>query len=80
MKIIDGLVFKAIQMGKNSDDFKNGAQKNANASWMFGIISIVVWIYVSPYWAILPILITLYSIVNSLVSTKISIELEKLLG
>ena len=56
-------------------DFDAAAQKHANASWFYGILSIVIFIYLGPL-GFIPLILTILSIIKSISSTKMAMDLR----
>jgi len=53
-------------------DFDKAAQSHAYATWFWGIVTVLV-AYFFHWWAIIPVVLTLLSIVKSVSSTKCAI-------
>jgi hypothetical protein len=57
-------------------DFDAAAQKQANASWFFLLVAIAVWYFKSIYWAIIPAVILLITIAQSVHATRMGQKLR----
>ena len=57
-------------------DFDAAAQKHANASWFFLLVAIAVWYFTNIYWAIIPAVVLLITIVQSVQATRMGQKLR----
>jgi hypothetical protein len=57
-------------------DFDKAAQRHANASWYYGILSGIIFYFFS-WWALIPGAMTLFVIIQSVSSTKMADNLRK---
>ena len=73
----DDLFDLAVRRGITPEELHRGAQSNANSSWFFGIVTGLVFYFVSWMWALLPLALTLWSIYRSISATKLAIRLEE---
>ena len=74
----DKLAKKAIEMGKHSSEFSEMAQKHANATWLYLMVAGAVWYFFSWEWGLMPLLLGVYTILQSISSTMIATRLENL--
>jgi hypothetical protein len=74
----DSLAARAIEMGKTADEFKGGARRKANATWLFLVGGGAVWYFVSWPWALIPAAIAAWNALQSMSATMIASRLEKL--
>jgi len=58
-------------------DFDEAAQRNANAFWLFAIVTGVVWWFASMWWAIVPGLVAAYCVVASISCTMNATKLRE---
>jgi len=80
MSFHDKLVQNALSMGQSSTHFTKVAQEKANATWFYGLIAGALWYFQDWMWAILPIVLAIYSVIQSISSTKVAMGLENLQG
>jgi hypothetical protein len=73
----DSLAARAIEMGKTAGEFKAGARRKANATWLFLAVGGAVWYFVSWPWALIPAAISAWTGFQSLSATMIASRLEK---
>lgn len=73
----DSLASKARSMGKTSADFKAGAQRKANGTWMWLVLVAVVWYFASWKWALIPGAFAALSAFQSVSASMIAARLEK---
>lgn len=78
MTFHDKAANKAATMGKTSIEFKNAAQKHANATWFFVIVAGIAWYFWGWQFAIVPALIGIFTAFQSISSTMIAERLSKL--
>jgi len=76
MSFYNNLTQKALSMGKNSSDFTRAAQKNANATWFYGILGGVLWYFLSWIWAVIPFILAAYSAFQSISATIIAEKIK----
>ena len=74
----DSLAARAIEMGKTAGEFKVGARRKANATWLFLAVAGAVWYFVSWPWALIPAAISAWNAFQSMSATVIARRLEKL--
>jgi hypothetical protein len=77
MNLIARLVLSARIDGNTAQEFHAAAQRHANMTWLWAIVSGCMWYFLGWVWAILPFALTLFSIVQSVVSTKVALQLEE---
>lgn len=77
MKFHDQIATKAIRDGETSALYRQAAQKHANATWVYLIISGLVWYFADIWWALIPIAIGVFTAVQSVSSTFVAQRLEK---
>ena len=73
----DDLAVRAIATGKTAVEFKNGAQRKANATWIYLIIAAGVWYFIGWLWALIPAALAALSAFQSMSATLIAARLEK---
>ena len=73
----DSLAARATAMGKTAADFKGGAQRKANVTWLFLIVAGAVWYFVGWGWAVIPACIAAFSAMQSVRATMIAARLDK---
>jgi hypothetical protein len=64
-------------MGKTAADFRKGARRKANATWVLLIVAGVVGYFVGWGWAVIPACIAAFSAMQSVSATMIAARLEK---
>ena len=72
------LAHKAYLMGRTSQEFHLAAQQHANATWFTGILTALVWYFANWRWAIIPLVLTIWTAIKSVSSTATAIELMKM--
>ena len=78
MSFHDRAVQRAIAEGRSSNDFKAGAQKNANAFWFWLLVAGGIWYFFGWKWAILPGAISIFKAIMSIDATTVASKIEKL--
>jgi hypothetical protein len=78
MSFQDRMVMAALRRGLTSKDFHKGAQSNANSAWFFLLVAGAVFYFQSWQWAVLPGLVTLWSVYRSISATRVALKLEEL--
>jgi Kef-type K+ transport system membrane component KefB len=68
---------QAAASGKTAEQFKEAAQKHANAAWFLLIMAAVVWYFLGFVWALIPGALVIYGALMSFSSTSIARRLEK---
>jgi uncharacterized membrane protein YgcG len=76
MSFHDEITHKALVDGNTSTDFRHAAQKHANATWLFLLITAVVWYFSSLVWALIPCVIAIFKAVQSVSATMVARRLE----
>ena len=56
-------------------DFEAAAQSHANASWFYGILSVIIFNFLG-FWGLIPLALTIISIIKSTSSTKMAMDLR----
>ncbi|MEX0695736.1 MAG: hypothetical protein WD075_14915 [Rhodospirillales bacterium] len=74
----DRMAAKAFADGKSPTAFMDAAKKHARASWFWVILAGVVWYFTDWWWALIPVAMLVFSVVQSISSTLIGVKLEKL--
>ena len=72
----DKLAFKAYLKGHKSAEFKKAADNKASTSWLWLAATIATWYFSDSYWYLLPLVLLVISIIQSISATKTSIALE----
>ena len=78
MALFNRMTEIAIENGKTASEFSLASQKNANATWGYGIIGGVVLYFFSWEWSIAPFILALYSAFQSISATSIATNIEGL--
>ena len=78
MGIVEGLVRKAISMGRTPQDFRNAAQRKANAFWWWLIPGGAVWYFASWKWAIPFALLSVWCAWDSVWASLIVRRMERM--
>ncbi len=78
MSFQDSVVERALERGLTSQDFHKGAQSNANSAWFFLAVTAGVFYFQTWQWAIIPGVLTIWSIYRSIAATKVAWRLESL--
>jgi hypothetical protein len=76
MSLHDKLAEHAIAKGKSSSEFTAAAQRKANATWLFVIAAGIVWYFWGWVWALIPIVLGVYTALQSISSTMVSERLK----
>jgi asparagine N-glycosylation enzyme membrane subunit Stt3 len=76
----DRMAEKALANGKSPTAFLDAAKRHARASWFWVILAGVVWYFTDWWWALIPVAMLIFSVVQSISSTLIGVKLEKLQG
>lgn len=76
MALHDKLAQKAVAMEKHSSEFSAAAQKHANATWFYLIAAGAVWYFFGWVWALIPIVLGVYTAFQSISATMIATRLE----
>lgn len=76
----DRMAEKAFASGKSPTAFLDAAKRHARASWFWVILAGVVWYFTDWWWALIPVALLIFSVVQSISSTLIAVKLEKLQG
>lgn len=74
----DKLAFKAYLKGHKSAEFKKAADGKASTSWFWLVVTIATWYFADGYWYMLPLVLLVINILQSISATKTSIALEAL--
>lgn len=77
MSFHDRIALKARLDGNTSVQFRVGAQRHANATWIYLIIAGLVWHFTSWLWALIPFAFAAYVALQSISATAVAIRLEK---
>ena len=77
MSFHDRIALKARLDGNTSAQFRAGAQRHANATWVYLIIGAIVWYFTSWLWALIPLAFAAYVALQSISATAVAIRLEK---
>lgn len=77
MSLHDKIALKAKEDGKKSHQFRTAAQKKANATWVYLIISGVVWYLSNWAWSLIPFLFAVFNAIQCISATIVAEKLEK---
>lgn len=77
MSLHDKMAEKAAAMGKSPSEFTAAAQSHANATWFWLVVAGIVWYFWAWGWALVPGVVAIYKIIQSVSSTKIAMKLEE---
>lgn len=78
MSFFDELAQKAILDGNTSAEFKSAAQKHANWTWVFAILTSVVWYFSSWVWVLIFGALTLIAATRCISANIVKKRMEKL--
>lgn len=78
MPLHDKLAQKAVSMGKGAAEFSAAAQKHANATWFYAIVAGVVWYFFGWGWALILIVLAIYTAFQSVSATMVAARIGKL--
>ncbi len=78
MSFHDKAANKAAAMGKKPHEFKTAAQKHANATWVFFIGAGAVWFFWTWQFAIILVLVGIFTAIQSISSTMIAERLSRI--
>lgn len=73
----DSLAARAVAMGKTAPEFRQGAKRKTNATWIFLIVAGAVWYVVGWAWALIPAAVAAFSAFQSVSATMIADRLDK---
>ncbi len=77
MSLHDKLALNAKLDGNTSHQFRDAAQKHANATWIYLIIAGIVWYFSSWAWSLIPFGLAAFSAFKSISATMVAMRLEK---
>ncbi len=78
MSFYDELAQKAILDGNTSAEFKRAAQKHANWTWVFAILTSVVWYFSGRFWVLIFGALALFAAARSISANMVKQRVEKL--
>ena len=78
MSFYDELAQKAILDGNTSAEFKSAAQKHINWTWIFAILTSVVWYFSDWFWVLIFGALTLFAATRSISANMVKKRVEKL--
>lgn len=77
MSFHDRIALKARLDGNTSAQFRTGAQRHANTTWIYLIVGVGVWYFVSWLWALIPFAFAAYATLQCISATAVATRLEK---
>lgn len=78
MGMHDRMAYLAHSKHWTAEHFHAGAQRQANATWFFGIVALAIWYFAGWGWALIPTAIAALYALNSISKTMIGTRLERI--
>jgi Flp pilus assembly protein TadB len=80
MSFHDNLAEAALRDGNTAQQFRDAAQRHANAFWFYALIGACVWYFIDWAWSLLPFALAILVAIQSVSATVVARRLDRLLA